>query len=159
MGGFSFGSGSDRVLLEDKTYIEFEGDSVIQEINSFSIELWLWPLEDEIPAKDTRILEIDPNGRKNDIKVYISEDCKCILVEQEGHSSSILTEAVDNLAIPAFLGLSFAEVEDNMDINISFQGVSKTGQFSKENLNTKKIRIQIGNDLLMYAAKVEMYYG
>ena len=60
--------------------------------------------------------------------MYFSRSCKCLRVVLDGdESTAIVSDAVTNLAVPAFLAIVVKENNGNVDITLSFQGMAKSG--------------------------------
>ena len=67
---------------------------------------------------------IDKNGDENDIVAFFGGSCKCLSIMI---SSNEVTIPVDpTWDAPSFFGLSFAEIEAKIEINILFQKESKS---------------------------------
>ena len=93
--------------------------------NAMTVEVWLWPTQDTLPAENAVFVKIDTPGMDDDIELFFSKDCKCVsLVFNGDTSTAIVSAAVESLVVPALLGISLLESSGNVNAIITFQGIS-----------------------------------
>ena len=105
-----FFSTSDRAYFDASSYVNQQNTAAFEFRNTMLVELWVWPLEDTTPASNQMVLKIVAPQVSEEITVFYSSACKCIRAESLRYSSkAIVSNAVTNLAIPAFLAISVLE--------------------------------------------------
>ena len=108
-------------MLDSATSAGLYDTALLEYRSTTTVELWLWSIEEAVPSSNTVLLKIIAPQVSDEVTVYISSACKCLRVETlKDPLSALVTSPVNNLAIPAFLGVSLSENWGKLGVILSY---------------------------------------